>query len=117
MDPLLYKVLHIFGVLLAFTALGGMTLQALTSREKGGSKLAGITHGIALLLILVSGFGLLAKLGYGFPTWVLIKIVIWLLIGGALVLIRRLPEHAKIFWFALPLLGACAAYLAIFKPF
>ena len=45
MDPLLYKVLHIFGVLLAFTALGGMTLQALTSREKGGSKLAG-TSGI-----------------------------------------------------------------------
>ena len=119
MDPLTYKVLHIFGVLLTFTALGGMTLRALAgSRDKGtGGKLAGITHGVALLLILVSGFGLLAKLGYGFPTWVLVKIVIWLLIGAAVVLIRRLPQHATIFWFALPILGACAASLAIFKPF
>ena len=118
MDPLLYKVLHIFGVLLAFTALGGTILQALAgTREKGpGSKLAGITHGVALLLILVTGFGLIATMGYGFPLWVWMKLVIWLLIGGAIALIPRLPQHATIFWFALPLLGAVAAYLAIYKP-
>ncbi len=119
MSPLAYKVLHVFGVLLAFTALGGLTLRALSgSREKGpADKLAGITHGVALLIILVSGFGLIAKLGYGFPLWVWLKLAIWLVIGAALALVRRMPQHAGIFWIALPLLGGVAAYLALYKPF
>ncbi len=119
MSPLTYKVLHIFAVLLTFTALGGAISQSLAGTGKGspGHKLAGLTHGIALLVILISGFGLIAKLGYGFPLWIWIKIVIWLLIGGAIALVRRLPQHATIFWLAIPLLGGFAAYLALYKPF
>ena len=119
MSALVYKVLHIFGILLMFIALGGATARALSGAGKDGPgrKLAGITHGIALLVILVSGFGLLAKLGLGFPLWVWIKIVIWLLLGAAVALVRRLPQHATLFWFAIPLLGAFAAYLALYKPF
>ena len=75
------------------------------------------THGVALFVILVSGFGMLAKLGYGFPLWVWLKLVVWLLIGAAIALVRRLPEQATIFWFAIPLLGTVAAFLAIYKPF
>ena len=75
-----------------------------------------VLFGIALVLILVSGFGMLAKLGYGFPGWVILKIVIWLFIGGVIALIRRMPQHAVIFWWALPALGAFAAFLAIYKP-
>jgi len=119
MSPLTYKVLHIFGVLLTFTALGAAIARALSGsgKESPGHKLAGLTHGVALLVILISGFGLLAKLGIGFPLWVWVKIVIWLLLGAAIALVRRLPQHATIFWFAIPLLGATAAYLALFKPF
>ncbi len=119
MSPSLYKVLHIFGVLLSFAAIGGLILQAMVgSAEKNRArKLAGMTHGIALILILITGFGMLAKLGLGFPLWVWVKLVIWLLIGGSIALIRRLPQHATLFWFALPILGAFAAYLAIFRPF
>ncbi len=119
MSPSLYKILHILGVLLVFAALGGATLRALagTREEAPGRKLALVTHGVALLLILVSGFGMLAKLGYGFPLWVWLKLAIWLVLGAAIALIRRMPQHATLFWFALPLLGAAAAYLAIYKPF
>ncbi len=119
MSVLFYKVLHIFGILLAFAALGGATLRAVagTRDDAPGRKLALASHGVALLVILVSGFGMLAKLGYGFPLWVWIKIVIWLLIGAAIALVRRLPRQATIFWFAIPLLGAAAAVLAIYKPF
>ncbi len=121
MSALTYKILHLLGVLLAFTALGGATLRALagTGEDAAGRKLAGITHGVALLLILISGFGMLAKLGYDFPfpLWVWLKIVIWLLIGASVAVIRRLPAQATTFWFALPVLGAAAAYLAIYKPF
>ncbi|MCP3963585.1 MAG: hypothetical protein GY719_37595 [bacterium] len=119
MSPLLYEVLHIFGILLAFISLGGVTLRAMSGqRENGpGDRLAVITHGVALLVILVSGFGLIAKLGYGFPGWIWAKIVIWLLIGGLITLIRRMPQHATVFWFTIPLLGGFAAYLALYKPF
>ncbi len=116
-----YKVLHILGILLTFAALGGATLRALAGTGDGapGRKLAGITHGVALLLILISGFGMLAKLGYGFPLplWVWAKIVIWLLIAASIALIRRMPAQATFFWFGLPLLGAAAGYLALFQPF
>ncbi len=119
MSALFYKVLHLLGVLLAFTALGGATLRAVagTRDDAPGRKLALATHGIALLLILISGFGMLAKLSYGFPLWVWLKIVVWLLIGAAIAVVRRMPQHAVALWYALPLLGATAAYLAIYKPF
>ena len=119
MSVLLYKVLHVFGILLAFVALGGATMRAMSGdRDKdSGSRLVGITHGIALLIILISGFGLIAKLGYGFPGWVWAKVVIWLLVGGLIALIRRMPQHATVFWFAIPVLGGVAAYLALYKPF
>ena len=119
MSPSLYKILHLLGVLLVFVSLGGLTLRALGgSGGKGpGDRLAGITHGVALLLILITGFGMIAKLGYGFPLWVWAKVMIWLVIGASIALIRRMPQHATVFWFALPLLGTLAAYLAIYKPF
>ena len=114
----LYKVLHILAVLLTFVALGGMTLRSFgrADSDNDGSKLAGATHGVALALILITGFGMLARLGLGFPTWVWLKVAIWLLIGASIALIRRLPNQAIVFWFALPLLGSLAAYLAIYKP-
>ncbi len=119
MSAQFYNVLHILGILLAFVALGGATLRAAagTSDDAPGRKLALATHGGALLVILVSGFGMLAKLGLGFPTWVWLKLVIWLLIGAAIAVVRRMPRQATVFWFAIPLLGAAAAYLAIYKPF
>ena len=45
-----------------------------------------------------------------------LKALIWLLFGGIIVLIRRAPRFAPVYWWALPLLGAAAAYLALFKP-
>lgn len=116
-----YKVAHIFGVLLLFSALGGMVYRALAGdTSEAGRKLAGMTHGAALVLILITGFGALAKLGFGegggFPIWLIGKLVLWLLFGGIVVLIRKKPEWAKLLWVLLPLIGTFAAYLALYKP-
>lgn len=119
MSFLFFKVLHIFGLLLIFTTFGGLLLHAVNggdTESNRGRKLAGITHGFGLLLMLISGFAMIAAYGYGFPLWVWLKIVIWFLLGAMGGLIRRFPGHAKTLWLLLPLLGAAAAYLAIFKP-
>ena len=58
----IYKVLHVFAALLLFASLG--TLAAVGSQATGGlRRLAGIAHGVALAIIFVAGFGLMARLG------------------------------------------------------
>lgn len=114
----LYKVLHIAGTFLLFAGAGGMILlQLQESASDKARKLAGMTHGIAMLLILVAGFGALAKLGASITApWVLGKLVIWLIFGILPIFIRKMPAQAKLLWWLIPLLGALAAYLAIYKP-
>lgn len=112
-----YKILHVFGVILTFAALGGTAIAAMVrSDDQGARKLTGGTHGAALLIVLISGFGALGKAGLGFDLWVWMKLTIWLVIGAALAFVRRAPHLARFYWFALPALGAAAAYLAVFKP-
>jgi hypothetical protein len=112
-----YKVLHITSVLFVFTSLGALMLAARAGVDRQERKLAGMTHGIALILILVTGFGTLIRLGVaGMPLWVGLKLLIWLTLGGIIVLIRRSPRLGTMLWWILPLLGGAAAYLAIYKP-
>jgi hypothetical protein len=116
-----YKVIHILGVLFVFTSLGALMLASREGVERGGGrKLAGITHGIALLVVLVAGFGTAARLNLpnpaAWPMWLWIKVLIWLVLGGVIVLIRRAPRLGSLLWWLLPLLGGIAAWAAIFKP-
>lgn len=121
MSYLSYKILHLVGIFFVFAALGGLTLRARSQPETARTrKLAGITHGIALLLVLVSGFGLLARLNvthaWIFPPWIWGKILVWLLLGVATALVKRKAGWRGVLWFAWPLLGALAAWLALYKP-
>jgi hypothetical protein len=116
-----YKVLHIFSVILTFTVLGGLALHATNGGGREGNaagKLPGILHGLGLLLVLISGFGLLARLDLGgIPPWVWCKLVIWLAIGASAAVVRRSPTLSRVLFFLLPLLGGIAVWLAIYKPF
>jgi hypothetical protein len=118
MSLLAYKVLHLLGIFLLFAALGVLTLRAAQGEER--SKLASATHGIALLIILVGGFGAMARLGlahdWRFPLWIWVKLGIWLILGAAPVLARRMPRLATLWWWLFPLLGATSAYFALYKP-
>jgi len=117
-----YKVLHLIGAFLIFASLGALALRHKDGGDREGrSKLDSISHGIALLILIVSGFGMLARLGvthdWLFPGWVWGKLVIWLLLGAALAFVRRMPRLAAVWWWAMPLLGGLAAWMAIYKPF
>lgn len=121
MSLIAYKTIHIISIMLLFTAFGGLLLAARAGVTTGVSrKLAGMTHGIALVFILVSGFGALAKIGYSnpatWPGWLWAKVLIWLLFGAVIVVIRRAPRSAPVLWWVLPLLGGIAVYLALNNP-
>ncbi|AHI05157.1 hypothetical protein BDW_03245 [Bdellovibrio bacteriovorus W] len=116
-----YKILHLIGFMLLFFGLGGMLLSAYSRHElKKSARIMGfITHGVGLLIILVSGFGMAARLGLvsGLPTWVKAKIGVWVLLGLAVSLVKR---KGYIGWPVAILLwglGTTAAFIAINKPF
>ena len=123
MELLTYKTIHAFSGLLLLFAMGGLVLRALDSKNPAektpARKLGVITHGVALLLLLVSGFGALAKLGImgNMPGWAWAKIVIWVIFGGVIALVHKKPHLLKPLWFLLPLLAGAAAWLALYKPF
>ena len=118
MDANIYKLIHIVGALMVFLAFGGLIGRSLLGVEGARlKKLGGISSGLGLILILIGGFGMLAKLGYGFPGWAIAKFVIWIAFGGLIAAINRKPALAIPLWWGVLVLGFIAAYLALWKPF
>ena len=113
-----YKILHVFAALLLFTALGTLAAAAGSAAPRL-RRLAGVAHGVALAIIFIAGFGLLARLGMfgAIPVWAWIKMALWLVLAGIIVPLRRKPDWAPALWLAIPVVGGLAAWLAIAKPF
>ena len=67
--------------------------------------------------ILVGGFGLIARLEYGWPGWVLVKVACWLILTMAAGFAYRRPQKAG----AIAALSAVAILVAVVmvytKPF
>ncbi len=106
-----YHYLHIVGLILVFIGFGG-----LLSSE--GARKAMKWHGIGLVISLVSGFGMLAKMGImgAMPVWVWIKIALWLVLGFLPVLAKRRVLSAQVVVLIAIVVGAVLAYLGYFKP-
>jgi len=108
-----YKLVHLVGVLSLFLALG-----SILGSEKSGPRWSAPLHGLALVAIAISGFGLLARSGVHsfWPTWVVGKMGLWVLFGMSLALAKRriLPRFLLV-----PVVlsfGGLAASLALWKP-
>jgi len=118
-----YKVLHLTSIFMIVLALGGMAVAALNGGVKNHPfrKQLAWTHGIGMVLALVAGFGLLARLGLqhnqGLPGWILAKLVIWFIIGGLPALFIRQPRLSKPLWLGIITLTLAATYIAGYKPF
>ncbi len=114
----IYRLIHFAGIFTLFFAFGSLFKGDKTTKG------AVIGHGIGLLLILLGGFGMQAKMkdaydavyGTGFPTWLIIKIVIWLALGGGIVLAKRKIIRGLAAWIVIIALGLASAYLALNKP-
>ncbi len=108
-----YKVLHLAGLVTLFTSLGALAFVP-SDRRKPLMML----HGISTVVMLVAGFGLLARLGLmgNLGPWVYGKLAIWIVMGASPVVLRRKPEMALTLLLVSIALGALAAGLAIYKP-
>lgn len=123
MSAKFYLLMHLFGMFTVVAAVASLAYREAvggTPSPADGKfrKVMMFEHGFGLLLMLVSGFGLLAKLGiHGVPGWVWAKIGIWVFLAAAPFLIRRFFKREKAlgFWMLVPLLGLLAGYLAITK--
>ena len=111
-----YKILHLIGLVLLFLGVGAAVQRcAAGTPDAPGKGLSAAAHGVGLLILLVAGFGLLARLKIGWPMWVYGKLVIWLLLGASLFLAKKIKNAAAlVILFAA--LGGAAAWLAITKP-
>lgn len=109
-----YKIIHLAGLITLFVSLGTL---AVVSAERRKPYI--ILHGIATVVMLVTGFGLLAKLGImkDLGGWVHAKIAIWLIFGAIPVILKRKPNLALSMLLVSIVLGTTAACLAILKPF
>jgi len=119
-----YEILHIVGIAMLFLAIGGVATHAANGGTKAGSQTRGLmssVHGVGALLILVGGFGMLARIGFkhgaNFPGWLWVKLIVWLVLSAIVLLPYRKPALAKPFIFVLPLLTGLAVYMALYKPF
>ena len=112
-----YYVMHLTGILPVFTAYGLLIARSmLGSSEPAPRKLGAIASGVGLVLILISGFALLAKLGFGWPLWSFIKMGVWLLLGGLIVGVNRAPQLSRIWFWVVITLGFVAVFSVYLKP-
>ena len=115
-----YKIMHLTGLVLLFSGLVTLLTLKVTGVALEGSpkKFAFLTHGLGLLLLLVGGFGLLARLNmmHPFPNWVYVKLASWLFFGGIIALIKR-KNLGWSFYVLLLCVFVITGYVAITKPF
>ena len=118
MDISVYKTIHILGLVLVVMSLGGIIMHSINGGTKGSNsfrKVAMATHGVGLLLLLVAGFGMLAKLQiHGFPVWIIIKLGVWLALGGVVGAAYKNPALAKKLWIVVPTLVLLAVIAGLY---
>ncbi len=93
MNPLYYYLLHLFSLFV----LTAHTFMAFANPDPANKKQTMIITGVATLLVLVSGFGLLAKLhGNQFHGWVIVKLVCWLGLSALAGIAYRRPHLRRV---------------------
>ena len=123
MSYVVYKLMHFLGIFMLITALAATSMHVL----RGGSRtdnpyrrMLGVAHGVAALLILTGGFGMLARMGVmhgALPNWIYVKLAIWVTLAAAMMVPYLGPRYARALLMAVPVLAVAAGATALYKPF
>lgn len=113
MTPETYKVAHLLGLLVLALGLGAILNGPRDSKPKIGMAM----HGIGLLLLLIAGFGTLAKQNIEITTsWVLCKLLIWCTFGAMPFFVNKPFFPRLLAWALVIALAGGSAYLGVLKP-
>ena len=117
---LVYKVLHLAAIAGVAASVGALAFLAVGGGDKDSAPhraLAFATHGVSMLLLLVTGFGMVARLGSSFASpWIWGKLALWLIVGSLIRMATKSASFGKVVWALVPLLIAIAGFLALHKP-
>ncbi|MGB3562469.1 MAG: hypothetical protein WBH85_10840 [Thermoanaerobaculia bacterium] len=116
----IYRVVHFLGLFLLFGGLGALSalFAAGTPPTDRLYKLIYRTFGAGMFLVLLGGFGLLAKFlssDGDWALWIWIKLAVWIGLGLMPLVARSGPGRARWLLLGVPLLGAIAAFAVVFK--
>lgn len=113
MNPLIYKVIHLLGIMGVFTAVSVLIMQGSSSPKR---KPIMIVHGISWFLVLLGGFGMLAR--YDIPMlhwWSLTKLAILVFFGAVPVLAKKGFLKDIPGWGIILAVGLLAAILGVYR--
>lgn len=121
MNILIYTWIHIISIVLLVIGFSSLITVKIAKEEyvAGLRKMGAIFQGTGLVLLLISGFGMMARLNLKMAEsgWLHPKLLIWLLLGFGIVALKKAWLPSKVAYAVLIILVGAAAYLGIFKPF
>ena len=110
----IYKLIHFFAIISMFLGIGALLAF---SGDKKQKKRIMILHGLAVLVLLVSGFGLVARLKmHSFPLWLWIKLGIWIILSILIPILVARKVNKRWLWLLVFASGLGAICLAVLKP-
>ena len=113
MSPTVYHIIHLVSLFVLF----GYTFYAFAAPAETRKKVLMIT-GIASLLVLISGFGLMSKVYQKqFQAWMIVKLVAWLGVSALAGLGYRRRGAAGVFAIVAITLALAAVVAVYAKPF
>jgi uncharacterized membrane protein SirB2 len=114
MNIQLYHILHVFSLVV----LTAQTYMAFANPAPENRKRTLMIAGIATLLMLVSGAGMMAKMGYSWGAgWVIVKVLCWLGFSALAGLAYRKPHLRGRFSFIGLVVLLVALVMVYLKPF
>jgi hypothetical protein len=110
-----YRVLHMAGLAMLLLGFGGILMPP---KDAERPRMAMYLHGAGLAVMVVAGFGTLAKMNQEvMQPWVIAKMVLWLFAGTLPALVRAGTVPRAFGWIVVVALVTCGAWLAIVRPF
>jgi hypothetical protein len=107
-----YLVIHLSSIIV----LLGYTFYAFAAPAETRKRVLMIT-GVASLLILITGYGMLHRLHLGFPGWAIVKLVCWLGLSMIAGIAYRRRAQADTFMLLAFALAITAVAMVYYRPF